>query len=104
MTDPRHPNPRHPDYETGITDEAAIEGHDLIARAEEEEERVCRAPNSSTTGRVLANNVIQMHPDKPEPAMPVSNPAAGEPAAEQAKHGKKESTMDKVKHALHLDK
>ncbi|KAG8406032.1 hypothetical protein J3458_021373 [Metarhizium acridum] len=84
MTDPRHPNPRHPDYETGITDEAAIEGHDLIARAEEEEER--------------------MHPDKPEPAMPVSNPAAGEPAAEQAKHGKKESTMDKVKHALHLDK
>ncbi|KHN93925.1 uncharacterized protein MAM_08232 [Metarhizium album ARSEF 1941] len=73
-------NPRHPDYETGITDEAAIEGHDLIARAEEEEER--------------------MHPDKPEPAMP----AVGHPAEGQAKHGKKESTMEKVKHALHLDK
>jgi hypothetical protein len=39
MSGVRHP--RHPHAETGITDEAAIEGHDLIARAEEEEERVC---------------------------------------------------------------
>ncbi|KID83366.1 hypothetical protein MGU_09364 [Metarhizium guizhouense ARSEF 977] len=82
MSDPAHPhpNPRHPDYETGLTDEAVIEGHDLIQHAEEEEER--------------------MHPDKPEPTMPVANP----PAGQQAKHEKKESTMDKVKHALHLDK
>lgn len=34
---------RHPHAETGITDEAAIAEHDLIARAEEEEERVCTA-------------------------------------------------------------
>lgn len=35
-----NPHPRHPHAETGISDEAAEEGHDLIARAEEEEERV----------------------------------------------------------------
>lgn len=48
MSDPAHPhpNPRHPDYETGLTDEAVIEGHDLIQHAEEEEERVCSASNS----------------------------------------------------------
>lgn len=38
-------HPRHPHAETGITDEAAEEGHDLIARAEEEEERVCNLLN-----------------------------------------------------------
>ncbi|KAH0592398.1 hypothetical protein MHUMG1_09899 [Metarhizium humberi] len=102
MSDPAHPhpNPRHPDYETGLTDEAVIEGHDLIQHAEEEEERVCSASNSPTTGQVFANHVNQMHPDKPEPTMPVANP----PAGQQAKHDKKESTMDKVKHALHLNK
>lgn len=30
----------HPHHETGITDEAAVEGHDLIHNAEEEEEKV----------------------------------------------------------------
>ncbi|TWU70485.1 hypothetical protein ED733_000353 [Metarhizium rileyi] len=69
---------RHPHHKTGITDEAAIEGHDLIARAEEEEER--------------------MHPDKPAPRMPVTNPGGDQMKPE------KESTMDKVKHALHMDK
>lgn len=33
------PHP-HPHYETGITDEAASEGYDLIHNAEVEEERV----------------------------------------------------------------
>lgn len=40
-----------------------------------------------------------MHPDKPAPAMPVTNLGG-----DHAKPDKKESTMDKVKHALHLNK
>ena len=39
------PHPRHPGYETGISDEAAIEERDLIAQAEDEERRVrCAEP------------------------------------------------------------
>lgn len=39
-----HPKP-HPHYETGITDEAAMEGYDLIHNAELEEERVSQPPS-----------------------------------------------------------
>ncbi|PHH78366.1 hypothetical protein CDD80_6989 [Ophiocordyceps camponoti-rufipedis] len=66
---------------SGLTDEAAIETHDLIQHAEEEEERL----HDHTSGA-----------KKPKEAFP------GPPA--DKKTGKHETTLDKVKEALHLKK
>ena len=41
---------------SGITDEAAIEGHDLIQRAEDEEERVSAWPSAGIIS-LTPNNV-----------------------------------------------
>ena len=36
----------HPDYQSGLSDEAAVETHDLIQHAEEEEEAVSSRPSA----------------------------------------------------------
>ncbi|KAK2616180.1 hypothetical protein QQS21_000812 [Conoideocrella luteorostrata] len=71
------PHPRHPDHQSGISDDAAVAEHDLIARAEEEEER--------------------MHPDSGNaaPATGVDTKATGD---------KKDGPLDKIKNALHMNK
>ncbi|GFF86627.1 hypothetical protein IFM47457_07225 [Aspergillus lentulus] len=78
----------------GITDEAAIEGHDLIHQAELEEERMHEnddAPHSdvSQTAAPLPNQT--KYPDT-SPRHPHDTP--------QSQH--KESTLDKIKDALHI--
>ncbi|GAO15166.1 uncharacterized protein UV8b_04673 [Ustilaginoidea virens] len=80
------PHPRHPGYETGISDEAAIEERDLIAQAEDEERR--------------------LHPDKSTGSQPANTGSEHkEPThVESSKEKKHESPLDKVKHVLHLDK
>ncbi|UNI15439.1 hypothetical protein JDV02_001973 [Purpureocillium takamizusanense] len=70
---------------SGITDEAAIEGHDLIHNAELEEERLHEHDN-----------------DQPKAQKP-SGELGDAPANKEAPHHK-ESTLDKVKEALHLKK
>ncbi|KAH7127431.1 hypothetical protein EDB81DRAFT_951050 [Dactylonectria macrodidyma] len=67
----------------GITDEAAIEGHDLIHNAEVEEQKLHGS-------HALTNEDLE--------------PPAGKADLEQAPPSdqKKESTMDKVKEALNM--
>ncbi|PFH58687.1 hypothetical protein XA68_13342 [Ophiocordyceps unilateralis] len=67
---------------SGITDEAAIEGHDLIHNAEVEEER--------------------LHPDMPGKKQ--AKEAPGGPAGDNKTGGRESTTLDKVKEALHLKK
>ncbi|KAF3062764.1 hypothetical protein TsFJ059_006396 [Trichoderma semiorbis] len=74
--------------ETGITDEAAIEGHDLIHNAEVEEQRAHgdQALTQPDEGDAPLNATKQS-----EPAM------AGQT-------GRRHSAMDKIKETLHLKK
>ncbi|EHK27079.1 uncharacterized protein TRIVIDRAFT_228996 [Trichoderma virens Gv29-8] len=74
--------------ETGITDEAAIEGHDLIHNAEIEEQRA-HGDHALT------------QPDEGDEPLNVTKQA--EPTASSGQ-GRRHSTMDKVKEALHLKK
>ncbi|KJZ74706.1 hypothetical protein HIM_05823 [Hirsutella minnesotensis 3608] len=68
---------------SGITDEAAIEGHDLIHNAELEEERLHEHDNDQ----------------------PAQQPKQTENLGGTSKDApRKESTLDKVKEALHLKK
>ncbi|KAJ4317743.1 hypothetical protein N0V84_007180 [Fusarium piperis] len=70
-----------PKAPTGLDDEAAVETHDLIHRAEEEEQK-------------LHGSHALTEQD--------SGPTEGKTAGLGGQH--KESTMDKVKEALHLKK
>ncbi|ODA81351.1 hypothetical protein RJ55_04316 [Drechmeria coniospora] len=77
--------------ETGITDEAAIEGHDLIHNAELEEERL-EEERARTRSPSLCRPCTIMSADSHHADVLADKPA------------KKESTMDKVKEALHMKK
>ncbi|KAL7913988.1 hypothetical protein GGI35DRAFT_475829 [Trichoderma velutinum] len=73
--------------ETGITDEAAIEGHDLIHNAEVEEQRA-------------HGDQALTQPDEGDEPLNVTKQS--EPMAGQGQ--RRHSAMDKVKEALHLSK
>ncbi|KAM4055829.1 hypothetical protein HRG_008320 [Hirsutella rhossiliensis] len=70
---------------SGITDEAAIEGHDLIHNAEVEEDKLHKHDDRRTAETKRADAPGEAHTGHPEGAH-------------------KESTLDKVKEALHLNK
>ncbi|KAL7948814.1 hypothetical protein V8C42DRAFT_312399 [Trichoderma barbatum] len=80
-------NREHP--ESGITDEAAIEGHDLIHNAEIEEQRA-HGDHALT------------QPDEGDEPLNVSKQA--ETGAHPGQGQRRHSAMDKVKEALHLNK
>ncbi|PKX91245.1 uncharacterized protein P174DRAFT_444946 [Aspergillus novofumigatus IBT 16806] len=78
---------------SGITDEAAIEGHDLIHQAELEEERMHESDNAphSDASQAVPSPTQTKYPDT-SPRDPHDTP--------QSQH--KESTLDKIKEALHI--
>jgi hypothetical protein len=79
---------------SGITDEAAIEGHDLIHQAELEEERMHENDNAphSDAGQTAPLPNQTKYPDT-SPSDPHDTPQS---------HQHKESTLDKIKEALHI--
>ncbi|KAL7936534.1 hypothetical protein V8C35DRAFT_277955 [Trichoderma chlorosporum] len=78
-----------PHPESGITDEAAIEGHDLIHNAEVEEQRA-------------HGDQALTQPDEGDEPLNVSKQTETGMAPGQTQ--RRHSTMDKVKEALHLNK
>ncbi|KYK62121.1 hypothetical protein DCS_03268 [Drechmeria coniospora] len=82
--------------ETGITDEAAIEGHDLIHNAELEEERL-EEERARTRSPSLCRPCTTHDSNVSHDSSHHADVLADKPA-------KKESTMDKVKEALHMKK
>ncbi len=85
---------------SGITDEAAIEGHDLIHNAELEEERVRRKGSTWTRHGELTSKQLHQHDNQSE-QQPKQTENLGSTSKDETK---KESTFDKVKDALHLHK
>ncbi|RDA89401.1 hypothetical protein CP532_6254 [Ophiocordyceps camponoti-leonardi (nom. inval.)] len=81
---------------SGITDEAAIEGHDLIQRAEEEEE-------STSLQHVKAyRNQLHTHDNAAANKQKATGGLGDAPAGD--KKSEQPSTLDKVKEALHMKK
>ncbi|KAG2007922.1 hypothetical protein GB937_008114 [Aspergillus fischeri] len=78
---------------SGITDEAAIEGHDLIHQAELEEERMHESDNAphSDASRTAPSLNQTKYPDT-SPRDSYDTPLSQD----------KESILDKIKEALHL--
>ncbi|RDA95555.1 hypothetical protein CP533_1229 [Ophiocordyceps camponoti-saundersi (nom. inval.)] len=72
---------------SGITDEAAIEGHDLIQRAEEEEERLHSHDRDTSQTKKQTEGA----------------PGDSEPGGDRTTTSG-QSTLDKVKEVLHLNK
>ncbi|KND87167.1 hypothetical protein TOPH_08217 [Tolypocladium ophioglossoides CBS 100239] len=81
---------------SGITDEAAMEGHDLIQRAEEEEERASTWPSA-------LHEHDHDHDTAPKDGAQATGTLGDAPAG-KTESARKESRLDKVKEALHLRK
>lgn len=84
---PQHPQrphhePNRPHHETGISDEAAVEAHDLIDHAEEEEHSLHEHISNESTTQANMENLGK--------TMPTGGSA------------EKKSGLDKVKEALNM--